>query len=342
MLQDLDLAWCLLQRKQILNSPTDAAIVKSLCLALSLRLCVEVSLIRPARASFGAAEWHDTSTITELINDAFPKPDTATGSYGGAVLQEIPAQNPHPNPAPPQNTPPQNAPHPNTPPQGVVPPQRVDFRLTLEYLCTHHSFEVIWTGNLKEHLQMRWRGTHDSRPRIMMFEHKIFLWNEMRFSGQSLLPRDLVEEAMDTLNLLLPYNDYHTAKFLKMHQRQALYTLGWCGRGRSRDLNQYHYFKDRISELSDIVKTTPTGLPQLKLDRGGRNIIEFLNFWVTLLVALFTVFSIAFGTASLVLAKWQYDIAVVQYKLSLAQACATTDASSLHPKFCANGNGQIG
>jgi hypothetical protein len=170
----------------------------------------------------------------------------------------------------------------------------------------------------------------------MIYEHKIFLWNELRFRKYSLLPLNLVEEVLDTLNLLLPFNDYHTAKFLKAQKRHALYSLGWCGRGRLRDLNQYQYFKDRISELSDIVKSTPTGLPQLKLDQGGRNVMDFLNFWVALLVGIFTIFGIAFGTASLVLAKYQYDIAVVQYKLSLAQACVMPNATSLFPQFCPN------
>jgi len=326
------------------RSPANTSIVNSLCLALSLRIGFEVSPTRVTRSRIGATQWPDTLSISDMINDAFPVPDHAQtipqgGVQQGNMAQQIPAQalNPPLNPAAPQNPPPNNPLQISVKLQPVSQP--IDLRLTLEYLCTYHSFDVLWTSNLKEHLQIQWQGKHQSRPLIMIYQHKIFLWNELRFPSHSLLPPPLVSEALDTLNLLLPYNSTHTSKFLASNKRTHLYALGWCGRSSLplHNLSHYHYFRDQIAELSDIVNGAPTGIPQLKLDRGARNLMGFLNFWVALLVGVFTIFSIAFGSASLVLSKWQYDLGVVQYQLSLAQACLTPNATSLLPRFCADG-----
>ena len=371
------------------RSSEQSPIVNSLCLALSLRLGFEISPVRVTHSNPGAVEWRDTSTIAELIRQAFPKPDQAGNPEAPDPQQiNLPPQNQlaqqqnlvvqqqnliaqqqdliaQPQNHPPQDlaqmqnliaqqqnlvaqqqtiaqrhvlAPQQNSQHPSPTPQAAQPPQPqpIDLRLTLEYLCTYHNFDVLFVSNLKEHLQIQWSGTHESRPKILIYKHKIFLWNELQFPTDTLLPKDLIEEVLDTLNLLLPHNSYHTAKFLKSNKLHSFYTLGWCGRSPLplHDLSHYLYYKDRLAELSDIVKGAPTGLPQLKLDRGGRNLMDFVNFWVALLVGVFTIVSIAFGTASLVLSKWQYDLGVLQYRLSLAQACLTPNATSLLQQFC--------
>jgi hypothetical protein len=62
--------------------------------------------------------------------------------------------------------------------------------------------------------------------------------------------------------------------------------------------------------------------------------MESLNFWMAAFVGLFTVVSISFGAASIVLAKWQYDLAPKQYDLSLAQACSAPNAMKELLVFC--------
>jgi hypothetical protein len=271
----------------------------ALCLCTSLWSGLDIRIPAPDNAYVQTIPWDENSTLSTTIESVFPR-----------------------SPPVPQ------------PQQGVSEPNPVDTRLTMEALCNFHGFRVLFTDNLAEHLQIQWQGVHSSKPLIMIYQHKIFLWNELRFTQTSPLPRQLVEETLDTLNLLFPCHDYHTAKFLRKHGLEDFYGLGWCGRGRQRDLNQYHYWRDRIAELSDVLKGPSLGFQQLRPDRNGRNLMEFLNFWMAAFVGLFTIVSISFGAASIVLAKWQYDLALKQYDLSLAQACSSPNATKELPGFC--------
>jgi hypothetical protein len=210
----------------------------------------------------------------------------------------------------------------------------VDPRLTMEYLSSFHGFRVFFTDNLAQHLDIHWQGSRSQRPIIYIYKHKIFLWNELRFTTRSLLPKDFVEETLDTLNLLFPSNDYHTSKLLESYDLTDFYELGPCERPRRRDLRMYSYWREKIVALSEAVQQPPVGFQQLKPDRDGRNIMTFLNFWVAMLVALFTIVSIAFGAASIALAKYSLDLSDKQYRLSLAQACAAPDATYELPGYC--------
>ncbi|KAK3346457.1 hypothetical protein B0T25DRAFT_437752, partial [Lasiosphaeria hispida] len=147
---------------------------------------------------------------------------------------------------------------------------------------------------------------------ITVYEHKICLWNHLRFKDDTALSTAVLEEAIDTLNLLFPFRDASTEALLKRDYR-PFYGLGYFGRRKTLDISDYPYWRKRIEELEQILDGPPSGLQQLALDRNRSN--------VATAVAVLAVAGLVAGVLSTVYSKKQYDLGLLQYKLSLAQAC---------------------
>ncbi|KAG7290306.1 hypothetical protein NEMBOFW57_000305 [Staphylotrichum longicolle] len=200
--------------------------------------------------------------------------------------------------------------------------------LTMTNLVTNFGFSIRWTHNLLEHLSIDWVGRV-----ITVYEHKICLWNHLRFKEDSALPAAILAEAIDTLNLLFPFGDTATEALLRKHGR-PFYGLGYFGRKRALDLDDYSYWRKRIEELQQVLEGPPSGLQQLALDRNRSNVLAFTTFWIATAVGVLAVMGLAAGVVSTVYAKKQYDLALLQYALSLAQACAAPGAAEQLPGFC--------
>lgn len=287
-----------------LGGQAENSILNALCLAISLWTTVEIGVYEESGLS-GTKKvnsWAPNMTLAQLLSNTFPKtPPPSSLNVQSMIL--------HP-------------------------------KLTMEYLCTFHSFDWLFTHDLSEHLDIRWAGSQNNRkPILMIYRHKVFLRNEiaenLRGTRRSKLPIDVVEEALDTLNLLFPYNDHRTRRLLRAKNQEAVfYDLAWCGRGRSLDLRRYVYWGERIAQLSEISKGELLGFSQLLPDRDGRNLMQTVNFWTAAGVAVFTIFSLVFGGLSIAFAKWSYDVSQIAYELALAQACAAADAETQLPRFC--------
>lgn len=224
---------------------------------------------------------------------------------------------------------------------------KTDFKCTMAYLATAYDFRPCWTSNLADHLKI------DTRSRtITIFEHKICLWNQLRETdarelslqgGQTkspahkyALPRPVVEETLDTLNILFPFGDKATEAFLRRHGKiDTIYGLGSCRRAPRSDPETYSVWSAGLSGLLDILSRPPCGRAQFFLcDVAGRNLLEFWTFWTA---TVFGALAIVFGTTgvySAVYAKLAYDVGVLQYQLALAQACSAENATDLIPDFC--------
>ncbi len=209
------------------------------------------------------------------------------------------------------------------------PGTRIDSVLTMEHVANEYGYSIHWTSNLSDHLIIDRDG---ARGEITIYEHKICLVNHLA-AQVPVFPKDLLEETIDTLNLLFPFEDGSTKGFLRKRGK-TFYGLGRCGRERVLELDKYVYWKARIEDLMDILKGQPQGLQQLRLDKRRQNLMQIFTFWVAATVALLTVMSFVFGMLSTVYAKKQYDISVLQYQLSLAQACSAEGAPVLLPAFC--------
>ncbi|KAI0486780.1 hypothetical protein F4859DRAFT_466893 [Xylaria cf. heliscus] len=203
---------------------------------------------------------------------------------------------------------------------------RIDPSLSLAHLCTCRGFKVFWTSNISEHLTISWKSKI-----ITVYEHKIFLWNHLRSSTSSIIPRPILEEAIDTLNLLFPLNDRPTTTFLAQNGKD-FQGLGYCSRPRDLclDLGRFNVWRDRIAELVEIMNEEPKGLKQLALEKDGRNFLPFVTFWVAIAVALLSLLSIPFTIVSMFYTIKQFDLA-------LAQACADPDTRDALPQYCSSG-----
>ncbi|KAK1751332.1 hypothetical protein QBC47DRAFT_391644 [Echria macrotheca] len=218
-------------------------------------------------------------------------------------------------------------------PQRVSPgdtttPARIQSNLTMANLVANFGFKVRWTHNICEHLSIDWVGRV-----ITVYEHKICLWNHLRFKEDTVLPAAILEEAIDTLNLLFPFGDAATEILLKKHCL-PFYGLGYCGRQRTLNIRDYSYWRKPIEELQRVLDGPPSGLQQLALDRNRSNMLAFTTFWIAAAVAVLAVAGLVAGVLSTVYSKRQYDIALLQYQLSLAQACAAPGAADQLPEFC--------
>ncbi|KAK8103489.1 uncharacterized protein PG998_010522 [Apiospora kogelbergensis] len=195
--------------------------------------------------------------------------------------------------------------------------------MSMAYLCQRRGFKVYWTSNLADHLNVNWRY-----KTITVYEHKIFLWNTLQYSSNSLTPPWILVEAIDTLNVLFPLGDEMTNKLLQRHSK-VLSGIGYCGSPRHKclDLAKFSIWRDSMADLVEIMNEEPSGVRQLALESDGRNMLPFLTFWVAIVVATLGVLSIPFAIVSM-------KYTVKQYDLALAQACSAPGAQDSLPHYC--------
>ncbi|KAH8885719.1 hypothetical protein GQ53DRAFT_828740 [Thozetella sp. PMI_491] len=204
----------------------------------------------------------------------------------------------------------------------------IDPELTAEALARNFGFTVEWTGNLTNHLKVDWKHRV-----ITVYEHKICLYNHLRFKQNCPIPGNVLEEAIDTMNLLFPFQDAATKRFLAKHKK-PFYGLGLCGRVRVLDLEHYSVWRGRLADLVYISRSPPVGLQQLRLDRHGNNALQFWTFWIATCVGILTLAGLGIGFASLVYTVRQYDIAVKQYEVSIIQLCLDPKAKAQLRNLC--------
>ena len=200
---------------------------------------------------------------------------------------------------------------------------RIDPAMSMAYLCNERGVRVLWTSNLAEHLSVDWKSRI-----VTVYEHKIFLWNHLRNPTHSIIPSFILEEAIDSLNVLFPLADTPTKDLLEWNEK-VFYGLGYCSRPRdeSLDLGRFNFWRDRMAKLMEIMNEEPRGLKQLALEKSGRNLLPFLTFWVATAVGILTILSLPFSVVSML-------YGIKQYELALAQACSASDAHISLPKYC--------
>lgn len=206
---------------------------------------------------------------------------------------------------------------------------QVDSNLTAKFLVKYRGYNITWTDNLAAHLTIDWEYRT-----ITIYEHKIYLDNHLKYPTSSLpIPGAVLEEAIDTLNLLFPFQVDSVKHFLAKHKK-PFYGLGSCGRPRKLNISDYCYWRSRISDLSHIVAGPPVGLQQLRLHNKGENLLQFATFWTAIAVGTFTVASITIGLAALVYGMKQYELGLKQYQVSVYQLCLDPEAERRFPDLC--------
>ncbi|KAK4445329.1 hypothetical protein QBC34DRAFT_413341 [Podospora aff. communis PSN243] len=200
--------------------------------------------------------------------------------------------------------------------------ENIDPDLKADYLVSYHGYTIVWTDNLASHLTIDWK-----HKTLTIYEHKISLHNHLRLAGSSPspVPRDVLGEAIDTLNLLFPFQDDGTKRLLIKHKR-PFYGLGMCNRTRKLKLSDYSYWRSRVADLIYISSGPAVGIRQLKLSRKGDNLLQFATFWIATAVGVLTLVSIAIGVAATVYSAKQYELSLKQYDISILQLCVDPEA----------------
>jgi hypothetical protein len=187
--------------------------------------------------------------------------------------------------------------------------------VNLNNICRLH---LRWTDNLVDHLRLE--GPRGQRS-FSIYRHKLCLINHKQAPRPYIVPADVLDEAIRTLDLLFPFGDPKTEALLSNEHLQL-----WTATGpefpRATELDDFKYWRSNIAQLLALFNGPPETITQTLLDT--RNLPQFATLWV----AIFGVFllTILFGILATVYSIKQYRIAIKSYELSLALACqqATT------------------
>lgn len=187
---------------------------------------------------------------------------------------------------------------------------RLHHAFTGVYLVNTCGMRLRWTDDIAAHLVFDPR-----RNKLTIYRHKACLNSHLMKQQDCPIPRDVLEEVLDTLDLLFPPFDVATQHLLDKEGQQSLYTLGCRRSNRSLDLGYYQYFGEKLEYLAEAFDS-PRTWRQLALDR--RNKLEWSAFWVTVMVAILTVISIPCNIIQATYSVKGYYVAVAQGNAAVA------------------------
>jgi len=185
------------------------------------------------------------------------------------------------------------------------PESQLDDTFTAAYLVNICGMTLHWTEYLSDHLIM-----DPQRKVLTLFKHKAYLHSRLKSKEENPVPIQVIEEALDTLNLLLPFGDSATKQLLSRSGQLSIYQLGNLGRERKLDLACYNYWKEELETLAGLFSRPPRTWRQLATDR--RNLSEWAAFWVTAMIAVLTLVSIPCNLIQATYSVRAYNAAVAQ------------------------------
>ena len=195
----------------------------------------------------------------------------------------------------------------------------IEPRFTAALLASLASIKIEWTDNLAEHLQY-----NRNRRAVKIYEHKICLIHHLE-AATSIIPQDVLTEAIDTLNLLFPFDGQETRDFLRQ-QGKDFYKIAHHGRIRLLDLRDYNYWRQQLLELIEASNEPAHSWWQLLKD--SRNKVQYWTFWIAVIVLIFTLFDLVCGLFSSIYTYRQFELARMQ-------ACSMDPVPpALKAKFC--------
>ncbi|KAH7071479.1 hypothetical protein BKA63DRAFT_73422 [Paraphoma chrysanthemicola] len=188
---------------------------------------------------------------------------------------------------------------------------KFDTALTAAYLVGTCGMRLHWTDDLAAHL-----GYDSNRRVLTVYRHKACLLNHADYHRGCPIPRDVLEEALETMDLLFPPWDNPTKQLLVREKQQSLFRLGCRRPVRTFDIAHYQYFGGSLEHIIESFDKTPRTWKQLAFDR--RNKLEWSAFWMTVFVAVLTLVSIPCNIIQATYSVKAYNLAVAQGRNSLA------------------------
>ncbi|CZR37436.1 uncharacterized protein FPRO_02304 [Fusarium proliferatum ET1] len=156
---------------------------------------------------------------------------------------------------------------------------------TARNLCRIAGLDIVWTDNLVDHLRLT-----DDDCRVHVFHHASFLHVQQQ-SADSLLPKGLADETLQTLALLFPSSDVETRKWFSKLDADIDRRAIQCGQLKTdhRQTEKFRFWNDRLVVLKQVFdEAQPKSLSQWWHDR--RNGVQWYTFWVAVLVLVLTIF----------------------------------------------------
>ncbi|KAF2023646.1 hypothetical protein EK21DRAFT_80376, partial [Setomelanomma holmii] len=190
---------------------------------------------------------------------------------------------------------------------------KIDPAFTVAYLVNTCGLRLRWTDNIAEHLKLDL-----GRVSLTVYRHKICLIYHLNDQQSFPISGDLLEEMLDTVNLLFPFGDAATKQLLSKEGQRSMYSLGSCNRSRKIELNRYRYFREELEHLIDFFQGSPRTWKQLAFDR--RNKLEWSAFWVGVMgtiLALVSLISLPCTIIQTIYSIKAYNLAVAQERNGL-------------------------
>ncbi|KAF2624941.1 hypothetical protein BU25DRAFT_441700 [Macroventuria anomochaeta] len=194
----------------------------------------------------------------------------------------------------------------------------LNISFTAVKLMRKRGVQIRWTDSLVEHLKLE--GPAGDRS-LSIYGQKLRLINHHKDRETKMLKRQMLEEAIYTLDLLFPVSDLETIKFLK---DQRLHFNGLAPYDEApvlNNLNGFVYWRRNLEQLLRLLNGPPETTGQMLRDKRS-----LVTLWIGIFGVL--IVTILFGILATVFAAIQYVVAVRSYNLALALACMQTPAPS--------------
>jgi hypothetical protein len=212
------------------------------------------------------------------------------------------------------------------------PSRHIDTGISAAQLVHYNGVRILWTSNLAEHLAWNPRSQV-----LRVFEHKVWIWNYLRRPEDAVVPADVLDELMCTLNLLFPLYDAPTRSLLeKDGMMDSFYGLGYCGKDRSFEWSRYKYWRREIQGLNDLLSEPPKGISQFwRPARDRRNLLSLALFWLSgVMVFALTIIGSVCGILSVQYSKEQTRLSELQWNLSVALVCRDPEIRTDFQELC--------
>jgi hypothetical protein len=201
---------------------------------------------------------------------------------------------------------------PSEPHRSVVEDYSLGDSFTFLNLRKLRHLKIRWTDNLVDHLKLAGRPGNRT---LSVYNQKICLVNHLK-NDAPIIQKEILVEAICTLDLFFPISDEKTAPFLRK-EMVNFYHVSPPERSGPMSLNEFTYWRSNIVQLLELLNGPPETVGQMMLDT--RIASQFTTLWV----AIFGVFllTILFGILATVYSIKQYYIAVLSYNLAVAVTC---------------------
>lgn len=120
--------------------------------------------------------------------------------------------------------------------------------------------------------------------------------------GQSIYPARVLQELIWSLNQLFPLDDRHTQHLLS-GSNKTFNRDGPLDRHRPTDLNEYHYFREKLLELRRISKAEPENFKEMIHKRQSYDTKIQVILTIVLGFILATIFGFIASVTAIISAK---------------------------------------